>query len=55
MAVYDITFEVTDPQLTAVELRKALAQFGEVLEITKWKSGDVDSAASGGEVGENQI
>lgn len=36
MAVYEITLEVTDPELTPIELRKLLANAGEVLELTQW-------------------
>ncbi|CAB4123802.1 hypothetical protein UFOVP46_97 [uncultured Caudovirales phage] len=38
MAIYDITIEVDDPNVTPMSLRWLLQNAGEVLEITKWNS-----------------
>lgn len=37
MAVYEITIEVTDPDVTPKTLRWLLAEAGTVLELTQWK------------------
>lgn len=43
MAVYDITIEVIDPSITPAQLRSMVSSIGEVLELSKWQSGDVEA------------
>lgn len=40
MAMYDITLEVLDPEVTAHDIKALLANIGEVVEMLKWKEGD---------------
>lgn len=42
MAVYDITIEVDD-EMTPNEIRTLLEERTTVLQLTKWKVGDVDA------------
>jgi len=49
MAVYEITVEVTDPDVNLKTLRWLLeAEAGEVIEITKWDKGDQPDSPKGG-------
>jgi hypothetical protein len=47
MAVYDITIEVTDPDVSPKTLRWLLSEAGEVIEITKWDKGDQPDSPTG--------
>jgi hypothetical protein len=49
MAVYEITIEVTDPDVSAKTLRWLLSEAGEVLELKQWTTGDVDKEKAKGE------
>lgn len=42
MAVYDITIEVDD-EMTPADLKALLEESMTVLQLTKWKVGDVDT------------
>lgn len=49
MAVYEITIEVTNPDVSAKTLRWLLSEAGEIMELKQWVPGDVDETKAKGE------